>query len=306
MNASDAAMYTMVRLPVVHLGLPHDGEPVRDRLDAGVGAAAQRVGPEEQQQRGRRCPTVATPSRALWSDPRQRGGELSGSAARNPPPIRMACVTRNSRKTGSSASTDSRTPADVQGGQSQHEADLQGQLGAVPGGGQEAEERVAGRRDRDGDGEDVVHQERGAGHDAGRRAQQLGRHDVAAAPAGELLDDPPVGGRDEEHRSCHEASQREGQPGMVLAQRLERLLRAVGRGREPVRAEADPGEERDQAPGDGTASRSRRSRGRPNKARRTRRRRLGRSEIVVGHSRPNCRCATRDRGHPVPRILITS
>ena len=32
------------------LGLPHDRQPVRDRLDAGVGTASERVGPHEQQQ----------------------------------------------------------------------------------------------------------------------------------------------------------------------------------------------------------------------------------------------------------------
>ena len=127
----------------------------------------------------------------------------------------------------------------------QDEAELDRQLRPVPLRRQEAEQRVTRRGDRDGDGEDVVDQQRGAGDHAGTGPQQLAGDHVAAAAGGELLDDAAVGGRDQQHRDRHEGGERHGEVG-VLAERLERLLGAVGGGRQPVGSQADPGEERDQ------------------------------------------------------------
>ena len=134
---------------------------------------------------------------------------------------------------------------DVECREPQHEGHLDGEPGAGPGGRQKAEERVPGRGEGCGDREDVVHQESRARDHARRRAEDLGRHDVAAATAGELLDDAPVGGRDEEDGGRHERGQPERQEG-VLSQRLERLLRAVGRGGEPVGTQSYPGQKGNQ------------------------------------------------------------
>ena len=51
MMASDVAMSTIVRFAVCDARLAHDADAVRHGLDAGVGAAAQRVGAHEELQR---------------------------------------------------------------------------------------------------------------------------------------------------------------------------------------------------------------------------------------------------------------
>jgi hypothetical protein len=61
----------------------------------------------------------------------------------------------------------------------------------------------------------------------------------------ELLDDAAVGGRDDDDRDPREGRQADGQV-RVLAQRLEGFFRAVGGGRQSVRAQADPGQEGDE------------------------------------------------------------
>ena len=81
---------------------------------------------------------------------------------------------------------------------------------------QEAEERVARGGDRDGDGEDVVDQQGGARDDPGTGPKQVAGDHVAAAAAGELLDDAAIGGRDQQHRKRHERGQRHGQVGVSL------------------------------------------------------------------------------------------
>ena len=50
--ASDVAMSTIVRLPVWTRGSRMMAQAVRDRLDAGVRAAAERVGAEEDEEQG--------------------------------------------------------------------------------------------------------------------------------------------------------------------------------------------------------------------------------------------------------------
>jgi hypothetical protein len=109
----------------------------------------------------------------------------------------------------------------------------------------EAEERVASRRDRHRDGQHVVDDQRAARDDAGPLAQQLGRDHVAAAAMRELLDNAAVRGGDDHNRQRHRHGNAERQV-RVRAERLERLLRTVGRRREAVRAQAHPGQERDQ------------------------------------------------------------
>ena len=108
-------------------------------------------------------------------------------------------VTTNRRKIGVSAMTDSFAPAQVEHDEPGDEHDLDRQLERRATRRQEAEDGVAAGGDRDGDGQDVVDQQRPAGDDAGQRPEQLGGHDVAAAAVRELLDDAAVRGRDDEH-----------------------------------------------------------------------------------------------------------
>ena len=110
---------------------------------------------------------------------------------------------------------------------------------------QEAEDRVGARRDRDGDREHVVDEQRGARDHAQLLPEELGRDDVAAAARGELLDDAAVPVADDEDGQRRREREEDGEPG-VLAELAERLVRTVRARREPVGAEPDPGEERDE------------------------------------------------------------
>ena len=110
---------------------------------------------------------------------------------------------------------------------------------------EEAADRVGARRERDRDREHVVDEQRGAGQDSDRLAEQLARDRVAAAARGELLDDAAVARADDEDRDRGREREEDGEAD-VLAERLERLLGAVGARREPVGAEPDPREDRDE------------------------------------------------------------
>ena len=59
--------------------------------------------------------------------------------------------------------------------------------------GRKLKTRVGAGGDRDGDGQDVVDEQRAAGDHAGAVAEQLGGHHVAAAAVGKVLDDAAVG-----------------------------------------------------------------------------------------------------------------
>jgi hypothetical protein len=116
--------------------------------------------------------------------------------------------------------------------------------------GEKAEDGVGARGDRDGDRQDVVDEERGAGDDADARPEDLAGDDVAAAARGELLDDPAVAVADDEDGERRRGGEEDGEPGVepavVVDERAEGFVGAVRARREPVGAEADPGEERDE------------------------------------------------------------
>ena len=228
----------------LHARLAHDGQAVGDGLDAGVGAAAHRVGPAAAARPCRRSPGSRRPARSRSRTLAAAAG-ICGACARMPPTMPSTCVARKRRKTGSRTITDSRTPRMLSTVRPPSRTTSVDQLRAVPAQRQEAEEGVAGRGDRDGDGQHVVDQQRAAGDDADVLAQQLGRHDVAAAAVGELLDDAPVGRGDDEDGAGRHHGQRQQQVG-VLAEGAEGLVGAVGGRREAVGAQADPGEERHQ------------------------------------------------------------
>ena len=112
--------------------------------------------------------------------------------------------------------------------------------------GQEAEECVGAGDEGDRDGEHIVDQEGAARDDARPLADRMGGHDVAAASVGEMLDDPRVGVRDDKDGERRGEGKKDGEVG-VGPEGPERLFGAVGRGREAVRPEADPGQDGDEA-----------------------------------------------------------
>ena len=123
--------------------------------------------------------------------------------------------------------------------------DEQEKLVALHPRGEQAEKGVGAARHRDRDREHVVDQERAARDDARRGREQLARHQVSAAARREERDDLRVAGADRDDRDDAGQRDEEAQVG-AAAERLECLLRPVARRREPVRPEADPGEEGDQ------------------------------------------------------------
>src|SRR5204863_10218044 len=74
----------------------------------------------------------------------------------------------------------------------------------------------------------------------------LRRDDVPATALRELLDDAAVAVRDDEHRRGDRDREKHRHVAMPVAERLERFLGAVRGRRQPVRAEPDPREERDE------------------------------------------------------------
>ena len=111
--------------------------------------------------------------------------------------------------------------------------------------GEEAEDGVRARRDRDGDRQDIVDDERRARDHPRPLPEELRRDDVPAAAGGERLDDLRVAARDDEDRRHRHHGDEDREDG-VAAESEERLLRAVARGGDPVGAQPHPGEEGDE------------------------------------------------------------
>ncbi len=178
-----------------------------------------------------------------------------------PPKSRMTWVTTKKAKIGARTETDSFTPRRLRTTSTTMAATSSGSFQPRNATGSEAEDGVAAAGDGDRDGEDVVDQQRRPGDHADRRAEQLGGHHVAAAAEGEALDDLGVGDRDDEDGDRGGEPQRHRQVG-VPAERAEGLVRAVGRGGEPVGAQPDPGQhgdERDAVVGAGVLDVARRA-----------------------------------------------
>ena len=121
--------------------------------------------------------------------------------------------------------------------------ELEGELERLIANRDEREHSLAPARDGDRNRQDVVHDQSRAGENSGGVAEELGRHGVAAAAEREQLDDLRVRVGDDEDRERRRRREQDGEVG-VLAESTERLVRAVRRGREPVGAQTDPGEER--------------------------------------------------------------
>ena len=135
--------------------------------------------------------------------------------------------------------------AQVERDQKHDRRDFRGQLPVRQRLREKAEDGVAAAGDRHGDRQHVVDDQRAAGDEPHARPEELRGDDVAAAAARELLDDARVRRRQNQHRDRRRDRERQREV-VVLAERAERLFGAVrGRG-ETVRAETDPGQERDE------------------------------------------------------------
>ena len=180
-TASEMAIMHHRALGGLHAGLAHHRDAVRDGLDAGVGAAAERVGAGEQVQRApdperRGC---AVPRLCLTS-PRhaaRRRCRCSTNSATN----MIAWVRRKSPKIGAIVVTDSFTPRRFRTRRSREARERDADLPLVPRRREEAADGVGARGERDRDRQDVVDEQRRAGEHADRLAEELARDRVAAA-----------------------------------------------------------------------------------------------------------------------------
>ncbi len=135
--------------------------------------------------------------------------------------------------------------AEVQDDQEDEDDDLDRQLVAGHRRREEVPDLVAAGRDGHRDREDVVDEERAARDDAGPLSEELRRHEVAASPAREVLDEVRVGERNDAHRDGGHRDQ-DDREGAMLPERAERLVRTVRGRREAVGSQPDPREERDE------------------------------------------------------------
>ena len=220
--------------------LAHDGEAVRDGLDARVRSGAQRVGAQEEQGEGhcshgrdvgvqprRDAPCdVVHPSNVEPDAPGDEHGvgDEEGQEDRQKELDRLLDA------------------AEVEDGEQHQHGHFDGELPDVPVVREVAEDRFPARGHRGGGGEHVVDEQRRAADDAGARAEQLRGDGVSASAEGEVLDDLRIGGGDDEDGDAGRDGEEHRQV-LVAAEVLEGFLGTIGRGAEAVGAEPDPGEE---------------------------------------------------------------
>ena len=89
---------------------------------------------------------------------------------------------------------------------------------------QKREELIASGRDRDGDGQDVVDEQRASRHHADAIAEELRGDEIAAAAAGEVLDEIRVGDRDDRDRHRRHRHEDDGE----VVVRTECFVRFLG------------------------------------------------------------------------------
>ena len=233
----------------LHPRLAHDLQAVRDCFDARVRAAAQRVCAEEEEREPAEAHR-AQPAMEAGRDLRRdlvRASQMEPDAGGDDDRVRRDEDEEDGRQ-GLHRLLDA---AQVQEDEDDERGQLDLELEREPrylqvrppiAVGQDAEQRIAAGRDRDGDGQNVVDEQRRAAHHSEPRSEKAACDHVPAAAEREVLDDAAVRGRDDQHREGRRHGQEDGEIS-VLAQVLERLLWAVRRGGEAVRAETDPGEE---------------------------------------------------------------
>ena len=220
--------------------LPHDVEPVGDRLDAGVGARAQRVGAEEEQCETDESHGAQVVRKTVGHAARDLVGpaEVEEDAARDQDGVRR----QEGEEDGHQDADRFPDAPEVQHGEDGHRHQLDRQLPDMPVLREVAEDGLAAGRHRRRAGEDVIDQQRRPAHHACARTDQARGDDVPPTAEGKMLDDLGVGRRDDQDGQPGREREEDGEV-LVVAEVLERLLGAVGAGRQPVRAESYPGEE---------------------------------------------------------------
>src|SRR6195256_4139504 len=141
------------------------------------------------------------------------------------PTIRMACVTRKTRKMGIRMRIDSRMPLRFNTVRAAMATSSTGSFQTC---------HCGGKLLKMGSPPPA--------HHARARTDQARGDDVPPASEGKMLDDLGVGRRDDQDGQAGREGEEDGQV-LVIAEVLERLLGAVGAGRQPVRAQSHPGEE---------------------------------------------------------------
>src|SRR5262249_4004647 len=216
---------------------------VGDRLDARVGAAAERVSAQDDEER-RREADGRRGRPGLLDRPGEHLGQ--GEEALDDRRHDHREVRREEEQKDRNEDLDALLDSpQVEAHEEPQDHQLRDELVAVPVLGEEAEDLVHAGRHRGRDRQDVVHDQRAAGDDAKAPAEQLRGHQISAAPAGEELDDLAVAGRDDEDRRRDHQGEDHGQVG-VTPEGAEGLVRTVRGGGQAVRPEADPGEEGDE------------------------------------------------------------
>jgi hypothetical protein len=221
--------------------LAQDLHAVRYGLDSGIGPAAERVGAHHDEGEGNPADLRRRPSGVADGRAEERG-ELEGvrGESRENEEGMHPDEEEEDRDEDGDALLDASQIEDDEGERHDY---LGREFEGLPARRQQAEDLVAARRDRYGDRQYVVDDERAAGENAELRSEELGCDEVAAAACREEFDDLAVGERDEKDGDGGQARQPDGQINMA-SESTKGFFRPVCGGREPVRAEAYPGEKR--------------------------------------------------------------
>ena len=211
----------------LHPWLAHDLQAVGDRLDAGVGAAPQGVGPHEEQQDADHADggDVVADAAAKLAHHRDEAVRVDGDPVDEHDDVGRH-EEHEDRRQDRYRFLDA---PDVEDDQDHYQEAGEGNLEVVILDRQVAEDRIHAGGDRDGDGHHVIDQQGAARNDPGLLPQHVGGHDVSAAAVGEVLDDARIGVGDDEDRQGHCHGQEKRKVG-VLSQGPEGLFRTVGRG----------------------------------------------------------------------------
>ncbi len=227
----------------LHTGLPEHRDAVGDRLDPRVGAPAHRVRPEEDERErpeAHRRPCL----REVACGPGKDRGERPGVRREDVGDRRQVRHAEDEEDRHEERDGFLHAP-EVQSNEEEQDQKLGSRLVAAEVGRKKIPDLVASGRHGDRDRQDVIDEERAPRDDAGLLPEELRGHEVPAAAARKVLDEVGVGGGDDGDGHGRHRHEDDGE-GVVAAEGAEGLVGAVCGGGEPVGAEADPREERDE------------------------------------------------------------
>ena len=230
--------------------LAHHRHAIGNRLDAGIGAAAHRIGIQKQPQHAENADrrimgVLAHLGRNLGGDAADVAQVQSNRAADDEDMRQQEDQEDRQQKCDrflDAAHVQHDEQKDRRALDNHHRLVVRETKGAEIAACQ-TKQRVAGRRDRGGDGQHIIDQQRAARYDADSAAKQLRGHQIAAAAAGKFFDDMAIARRDDEDRQNRGQRQEDGQIMMghaVLDEVLEGFGRAVARRRQPVGPQTRP------------------------------------------------------------------